>query len=280
MRPSELVFYRLPVGWRWLVESVWKLEHAFERAKADGKAEDDTRIRIFFILALFAAGFVTLALGATKCAIFSDADRAEVAAVPPSGSRADLVDRQGNLLAVDLTHYGLYVDSREIWDANETRRVLGAALPGLQPGRLEHALAADKREYLYGGLTPEQKAHIEDMGLPGVSFEEEERRVYPLGPTAAHLIGFADKGGVGLSGAEHAFDAVIRDRRASPRLSLCPWTCACRRRLTTSCRRPRSSSACPTQWASSPTSTPAKCWRFQAGPALIPTIPARRPTTT
>ncbi|HVY35407.1 MAG TPA: hypothetical protein VG960_13430, partial [Caulobacteraceae bacterium] len=52
MRPSELVFYRLPIGWRWLVEAVWKLEHAFERAKADGKAEDDTRIRIFFVLAL------------------------------------------------------------------------------------------------------------------------------------------------------------------------------------------------------------------------------------
>jgi len=211
MRPSELVFYRLPVGWRWLVESVWKLEHAFERAKADGKVQDDTRIRIFFILALFAAGFFTLALGATKSAIFSDTDRGEVAAAPPSGSRADLVDRQGNLLAVDLTHYGLYLDSREIWDTAETRRVLGAALPELQPGRLDHALAADKREYLYGGLTPDEKTRIEDLGLPGVSFEEEERRVYPLGPTAAHLIGFADKGGVGLSGAEHAFDGEIRD---------------------------------------------------------------------
>jgi len=64
MRPSDLVLYRLPVGWRWLVESVWKLEHAFERAKAKDKAEDDTRIRIFFVLAMFAAGFFTLALGA------------------------------------------------------------------------------------------------------------------------------------------------------------------------------------------------------------------------
>jgi len=212
MRPSELVFYRLPVGWRWLVESVWKLEHAFERARADGKVQNDARIRIFFILVLFAAGFVTLALGATKCAIFSDADRGEVAAALPSGSRADLVDRQGDLLAVDLTHYGLYLNPREIWDTAETRRVLGAALPGLPPGRLEHALAADKREYLFGGLTPDEKARIEDLGLPGVSFEEEERRVYPLGPTAAHLIGFADKGGVGLSGAEHALDGTIRDQ--------------------------------------------------------------------
>jgi cell division protein FtsI (penicillin-binding protein 3) len=220
MRPSDLVFYRLPIGWRWLVESVWKLEHAFERAKADGKAEDDTRIRIFFVLAMFAAGFFTLALGATKCALFSDADRGEVAAAPPSGSRADLVDRQGNLLAVDLTHYGLYLDAREIWDTAETRRVLSAALPALNPSRIEHALASDRREYLLGGLTPDDKARLQDLGLPGVSFEEEERRVYPLGSTAAHLIGFSDKSGAGLSGAERALDDVIKSDPASGPVAL------------------------------------------------------------
>src|SRR5258707_2995397 len=49
---------------RWLTARVWRLEHAFERARASGKAEDDTRIRIFFVLALFAAGLITLAIGA------------------------------------------------------------------------------------------------------------------------------------------------------------------------------------------------------------------------
>ena len=37
---------------------------------------------------------------------------------------ADLVDRNGQLLAADLLHYGLYLDPREIWDAGETRRAL------------------------------------------------------------------------------------------------------------------------------------------------------------
>ena len=41
---------------------MWRLEHAFERARASGRAEDDTRIRIFFLLALFSLGFVVLAL--------------------------------------------------------------------------------------------------------------------------------------------------------------------------------------------------------------------------
>jgi cell division protein FtsI (penicillin-binding protein 3) len=220
MRPSELVFYRMPLGWRWLVESVWKLEHAFERAKADGKAEDDTGIRIFFVLALFAAGFLTLGLGATRSAVFSNAGRGESAAAPAIGARADLVDRQGRILAVDLPHYGLYLDPREIWDTAETERVLGAALPGLAPARIDHALHADRREYLIGGLTPDDRARIQDMGLPGVSFEEEERRVYPLGATAAHLIGFADKGGIGLSGAERALDEDIRAQAGAEPVAL------------------------------------------------------------
>ncbi|HUO21890.1 MAG TPA: penicillin-binding protein 2 [Caulobacteraceae bacterium] len=220
MRPSELMFYRLPIGWRWLVESVWKLEHAFERAKAKDQAESDTRIRIFFVLAMFAAGFFTLALGATKCALFSDADRSGLAAAPPSGSRADLVDRNGSLLAVDLTHYGLYIDAREIWDTGETRRVLGKVLPTLNPQRLDHALASDRREYILGGLTPDQKAQLEDLGLPGVSFEEEERRIYPLGSSAAHLIGFSDKGGSGLSGAERALDQSIKSNAGGQPVAL------------------------------------------------------------
>src|SRR6185369_14871776 len=78
------------------------------------------------------------------------------------------------------------------------------------PQRLEKALRSDRREYLIGGLTPDDKAKLQDMGLPGVSFEEEERRVYPLGVSGAHVIGFTDKGGQGLSGMERAFDEQIR----------------------------------------------------------------------
>src|SRR5690606_22159436 len=38
----------------------------------------------------------------------------------------------------------------------------------------------------------------------------EEHRNYPLGATAAHVIGFADPSGKGLAGAERAFDELAR----------------------------------------------------------------------
>jgi cell division protein FtsI (penicillin-binding protein 3) len=208
MRAVELAPYPMPPGWRWLTERIWRVEHAFERAKAAARPEDDTRLRIFFVLAMFAAGFLTLAVGATRAALFSDASRGG-AAIAPAGARADLVDRNGQLLAIDLPHFGLYYDPRENWNPQEVRRALSAALPELSPTRLDHALRADRRQYLLGGLTPDQKARLDDLGLPGVSFEPESHRVYPLGPTAGHLIGFVDRGGVGLSGAELGLNGAI-----------------------------------------------------------------------
>jgi cell division protein FtsI (penicillin-binding protein 3) len=221
MRPADLALYRFPPPWRWIADRVWLVEHAFERAKAAGRAEDDTRLRIFFVLALFAAGFLTLAVGAAKSALFSGLDHG-VAAVAPPGARADLVDRNGQLLAVDLPHFGLYYDPTENWNPDEVRRTLTAALPQLSPQRLEKALKADRRQYLIGGLTPAEKDRIDDLGLPGLSFEPEARRVYLLGPTAGHLIGFTDRGGVGIAGAERALDSDIRTNagKASVPLSI------------------------------------------------------------
>jgi len=210
MRPADLALYRNPQPFRWLSARLWRIEHAFERARAADKAEDDTRLRMSIILVIFALGFLGLAGMATRAAIFSSADKT-VMATDVVGDRADLVDRNGELLAVDLPHYGLYFDPRENWDIEEVRRDLTQMLPELSPDRLSKALTADKRQYLLGGLTPDEKDRIDDLGLPGIEFEPESKRVYPMGPTAAHLIGFVDKGGVGLSGAERALDKPVRD---------------------------------------------------------------------
>ena len=200
--------YRPLPAWYWLIERLWRVERALAEAKAR-RSDQDTPIRIFFVLVIFAAAFGALAVGAATRALSNADERA----LYFSGAveRADLTDRNGQLLAVDLTHFGVYLDPREVWDAAETRRVLAAALPDVPANRLERALRGEKRAYLTGGLTPQARQRLHDLGLPGVSFEEEDKRVYPLGASAAHLVGFTDKGGQGLSGAELALDELIRE---------------------------------------------------------------------
>jgi cell division protein FtsI (penicillin-binding protein 3) len=196
--------------WRWLIERVWRLEHAFERSRAAAKPEDDTRIRIFLVMGFFSLCFVGVGVGAGWAALFSDAGRGNGYAQGADGARGDVVDRNGKLLAVDLAHYALYVDPREVWDAKEVRRALGKALPQVPAKRLDKAVFGDHRAFVLGGLTPDEKDAIFNLGLPGIAFEEQERRMYPMGPTAAHLVGFVDSGGKGLAGAERALDDPIR----------------------------------------------------------------------
>ena len=193
--------------WSWITDRIWGLERAFEHAKAQ-RREQDTTYRIFFVLMLFATAFATLACGAITAALVTGA-RDATGGPPQSVARADLVDRNGQLLALDLVHYGAYLDPHDVWVQAETRKALMAALPPQARERVDKAFSTGRRTYLIGGLTPEQKDKLHDLGLPGLSFEEEDRRVYPLGPTAAHLIGFTDTGGRGLSGAEHGLDKLI-----------------------------------------------------------------------
>ncbi len=209
MTPADVMRFRGEPVWRWLTDRVWRVEHAFEHAKAQRK-EQDTTYRIFFVLVLFATAFATLGVGAITKALFNDPNAGARSALVAPVARADLVDRNGKLLAVDLVHYGVYLDPREVWEGAETRSALAAALPNLPAARIDHALASGRRTYLVGGLTPEDKDRVRDLGLPGLSFEEEDRRIYPLGSTAAHLIGFTDTGGKGLAGSERALDKLIR----------------------------------------------------------------------
>ena len=197
-------------GWRWIKERLWSLERAFEKSRASGRAENDARIRIFVVLVLFVLGFLCLAVGATRLALFSGLDPAAGAGGGSGPGRAPLVDRRGALLAADLPYYTLYLDPRDVWDRAETRAGLLRALPDLSVSRLDRALAGSRRTFLAGPLSPRDRDRVHDLGLPGVVFEQEPRRVYPLGGGAAHLIGFSDTGGEGLAGAEGALNDRIR----------------------------------------------------------------------
>jgi cell division protein FtsI (penicillin-binding protein 3) len=204
-----------PIG-RWIMRRLWWVEHAFERSRASEKVVDDTRLRIFFVLALFAAGFVTLALGAGKLALFSPFNRGAEPLTLMPGARAELTDRNGLVLALDMPHYGLYVDGHDMVRKGLVRAALLQALPAIPPAKLDAILAGDKRQFLVGGLSADQQARIHELGLPGVTFEEESGRDYPLDSLAAHVIGFTSKDGLGLAGAEKAFDSAIRTDRTTP----------------------------------------------------------------
>lgn len=201
-------------SWRWLSEAMWRIEHSFGRARADARPEEDTRVRIFVILSLFAAVFVCLAAGAVNAALLAPKGGVGSAGHPNAVSRADVVDRNGALLATNIIHYGLYIDPAEVWDRQAAARRIKQALPRVSMSRLNRVLSGERRLIVMPGLTPSEKAAVHALALGGVSFEPEDRRVYPLGDSATHVLGVTDSGGQGLTGSELAFNREIREAGA------------------------------------------------------------------
>lgn len=201
---------RFTPSWRWLSEAMWWVEHAFGRAHADARPEEDTRVRIFVILSAFSAVFVCLAAGAVHAALLTAAGGAGTASHPNAVVRADLIDRNGALLATNIVHYGLYIDPAEVWDRRAAAARIRRALPRVSAARLERALTGNRRLLVINRLTPQEKAAVHALALGGIGFEPEDVRVYPLGESARHVVGGVDTGGQGLSAAERAFNDEIR----------------------------------------------------------------------
>jgi cell division protein FtsI (penicillin-binding protein 3) len=126
--------------------------------------------------------------------------------------RADIVDRNGMLLATSLTVPSLYADPKDVIDPREAARSLVTVLDQLDPAVVEAKLRVPKRfVWIQRGLTPRQQYQINALGIPGLHFQREERRVYPQGSLASHVVGFSGTDAAGLGGIEKQFDATLRD---------------------------------------------------------------------
>ncbi|WP_255833268.1 penicillin-binding protein 2 [Kordiimonas sp. SCSIO 12603] len=137
-------------------------------------------------------------------------------------ARADIVDRNGEILATNLETASLYAVPKDIKDPQEAARQLVSILPELSYADVEAKLSSGKKfVWLKRKLTPRQKWEVNAIGEPAFQFEREEERIYPHGRLAAHVLGYVDVDGNGLGGVEHFFDAKLGDKsRTSEQLQL------------------------------------------------------------
>ena len=108
-----------------------------------------------------------------------------------SWSRPDIVDRHGRLLATDVGMHSLYADPHQVLDVDEATEKLAAVLPSVDATELRKVLADRSRRFAWvaRGLTPRQAQQVHALGLPGLAFRIELKRVYPLGALAGHMLG-------------------------------------------------------------------------------------------
>ena len=140
---------------------------------------------------------------------------------PPPPGRADITDRNGTILAVSLPGAELYADPRQVPDALDATEKLASVLPGLDEAETEHKLSSGKDfVYLDRKLTPAEELAVNNLGIPGVYFENSEKRHYPDADLAAHILGGVGVGGNGIAGVEEYFNQRLTTNPAPLVLSI------------------------------------------------------------
>ena len=135
--------------------------------------------------------------------------------------RADVVDRNGLLLATNLATASLFANPRKVIDPDDAARQLATALPELHEAEVARQLKSNRSfVWLQRNLTPRQQWRVISLGLPGTDFQSAQTRVYPNGSLAAHILGFVDIDNRGLAGVEKQFDGTLRDNTAPLQLTI------------------------------------------------------------
>ena len=177
------------------------------------------RGRIALAAVLCAFGFALIGARLVDITMFGDA-AASVANEIKTYHRADLIDRNGILIARDLPVRDLYARPVEFWNTDEAAQGL-AAIIGTDEQRLKRVFAL-KRGYVAvkRALTPDEQNAVMQLGLPGLVFENNFRRYYPGGRVAIHAVGQADIDGHGVSGLELGLDRHLTATDIPVQLSL------------------------------------------------------------
>ena len=173
---------------------------------------DSASMRTKIVSLAMCLGFGVIATKAGMVAMAGPKGEAGVArAFEQPVQRADIVDRNGELLATSVAVYSLFADPRAIWDPADVATALGGLFPDIDVDALTADLGNRDRAFVWvrRGLTPRQRQAVYDLGLEGLGFREESRRAYPRGTLAGHVLGYAGTDGQGLAGVEYARDGDL-----------------------------------------------------------------------
>jgi cell division protein FtsI (penicillin-binding protein 3) len=170
---------------------------------------DKSTGRISVVVVGFAAAFLGLGARLVMLAVAPEQSgfrRATSSAI--SAARPDIIDRNGETLATDVKTVSVFAEPRNVIDKDEAVELLTAVLPDLDARELREKLNT-RRGFIWvkREITPRQQAEVHRLGIPGVGFLPENKRVYPNGAAAAHVLGFANIDNVGIAGIEKYIDS-------------------------------------------------------------------------
>lgn len=171
-------------------------------------AETVTRARLKLLVLAFSLVFLAIAGRLSVMAMFADPNGVRGGGSEAVASaRPDIIDRNGDIIAIDVKSPSLFAEPRRLIDPDEALEGLLKVLPDLDVAETRARLNSGKGfAWLKREITPSQQRAIFRLGLPGIGFVKENRRIYPDGPTLSHVIGNVNVDNQGIAGIEKYID--------------------------------------------------------------------------
>ncbi|MFT0861919.1 peptidoglycan D,D-transpeptidase FtsI family protein [Ancylobacter sp. G4_0304] len=207
---------RLAAAPRWLALLPLRLLRALvgvvRSAAGRGRPEPHAVARARILLCMIVFGCVYLTI-AGRLAMFASAPdgalaRRGVASDAVASARPDILDRHGLVFATDVKSSSLFGEPKRLIDVDEAVEALSAVLPDLDVNELRKRLDSNRGfVWLKREITPQQQREIHNLGIPGIGFMTENRRVYPGGNLGAHVLGSVNIDNQGIAGLEKWVDS-------------------------------------------------------------------------
>ncbi|MBT9383065.1 penicillin-binding protein 2 [Pseudooceanicola sp. CBS1P-1] len=195
------------------------LRQRHEQMRDRSRLRAEGRLLILGLAFLCAFGTIGFRMGAMASSTPSE-PRTSSGGVGLVASRADIVDRNGRVLATNMETYSLYAHPQQMVHPLQTAKALAKIFPDLNEERLIKDFTGSRKfVWLRRTMSPEQRQATHDIGEPGLLFGPREMRLYPNGPVASHILGGTkfEKEDVdwaemtGSAGIEHRFDSMLND---------------------------------------------------------------------
>ena len=179
-------------------------------------SEKRANARIRFLVLAFALVF-TVALGRAAWVQIVEGGRYERMAsrqhretIEIPAGRGTIYDRTGEPLAIGELATTVYADPRNVVAPRRAAVKVADAL-GLDADKLYPSLRDRTKRFVFldRKADPARAKALERLGVAGIGFYPEERRSYPQGRVAAHVLGYAGTDNAGLDGLERSLDKSL-----------------------------------------------------------------------
>jgi cell division protein FtsI (penicillin-binding protein 3) len=167
------------------------------------------RARIGLAILVFALGYSVIAARLVMFAAVPEGHGSRHASTQDAvaTARPDILDRNGQILATDVRTPSLFAEPHRIIDVDEASELLTAVMPDVDAPELRERLASKRRfVWLKREITSKQREQIYRLGIPGIGFLPENKRIYPNGAEVSHLIGHVNIDNQGIAGIEKWLD--------------------------------------------------------------------------